>query len=240
MDGEKKEKVDHKSSSKKSKKSKKKIDLRKIADEPETTNQDLEDNTLNHNSETTTKLTKEEEEEERQMKFEKVKKCYLEGGLCCAMLLIAAIFIYLFEFTDVIRQRPDKIIYTKDLVIEKPLEYEIVFLEDKKICMLTLTEAQEIANIDPQDFTEFGPEMSEGLTREQCEGNCMKVDDCTFYQYHYITDPPLLATKECMWVKNTTAPIIGTETVPPPKIVGTNDVYSCWVKTNRTKEAEAV
>ena len=62
MEGETKEKVDHKSSSKKSKKKSKKVDLRKIAEEPEeTTNQDIEENNqLNHNSETPTKLTVEE------------------------------------------------------------------------------------------------------------------------------------------------------------------------------------
>ena len=68
------------------------------------------------------------------MKFEKVRKCYLEGGLCCVMLLLAAIFIYLFEFTDVIRQRPEKVIFSKDMEIEKVVEYELVFLEDKNTC----------------------------------------------------------------------------------------------------------
>ena len=68
------------------------------------------------------------------MKFEKVRKCYLEVGLCCVMLLLAAIFIYLFEFTDVIRQRPEKIIFSKDMEIEKVVEYELVFLEDKNTC----------------------------------------------------------------------------------------------------------
>ena len=44
------------------------------------------------------------------------------------MLLLAGIFIYLFEFTDVIRQRPEKVIYTKDMVIEVPPEYETIFI----------------------------------------------------------------------------------------------------------------
>ena len=50
------------------------------------------------------------------------------------MLLLAAIFIYLFEFTDVIRQRPEKVIFSKDMEIEKVVEYELVFLEDKNTC----------------------------------------------------------------------------------------------------------
>ena len=104
-------KINHKPD-KKSKKKSKKSDLRKIQAEqmePETTNHDLEeDRQLNGNEFTEKKkLTEEEQKAEREIKYEKVRKCYLEAGLCCFMLLLGGIFIYLFEFTDVIRERPE-------------------------------------------------------------------------------------------------------------------------------------
>ena len=85
-------KINHKPD-KKSKKKSKKSDLRKIQAEqmePETTNHDLEeDRQLNGNEFTEKKkLTEEEQKAEREIKYEKVRKCYLEAGLCCFMLLL--------------------------------------------------------------------------------------------------------------------------------------------------------
>ena len=125
-------KVNHKSD-KKSKKKIKKAELRKVQAEiePETTNHDLEeDRQLNGDDfpSEKKKLTEEEQAAAREIKYEKVRKCYLEAGLCCFMLLLGGIFIYLFEFTDVIRIRPEQVIYTKDMVIEVPPEYETIFV----------------------------------------------------------------------------------------------------------------
>ena len=89
--------------------------------------------------------------------------------------------------------------------------------------MFTLTEQQEaIGDTDPKDFTEFNPQNIEAK-RDECEELCMKIETCTFYQYHYITEPPLLAANNCLYVKNETAAIIGSAEVPQPKIKGTND-----------------
>ena len=123
-------KIPHKPD-KKSKKKIKKSDLKKIQhEEPEqTTNNDLEENNqLKEDGLGKKKLTEEEENALREIKYEKVRKCYLEMGLCCFMLLLAGIFIYLFEFTDVIRERPEKVIYSADMVIEIPPVYETIFV----------------------------------------------------------------------------------------------------------------
>ena len=78
--------------------------------------------------------------------------------------------------------------------------------------------------------------------QDECELACLKIEDCTFYQYHYITSPPLLAATNCLYVKNTTSLISGSDVVPTKKIQGTDDVYSCWVRTEQEimKEEEVI
>ena len=221
------EKVEHKSK-KKSKKSKK--DEKKVQQDPEAdqTQHDEEE----HNK-TEEKLNPEEVKEDQDQKLAQARKCYVEGGICISLLLLAFIFIYLFEYTDVIRQRPVKEIYTKNAVAEKPPEYETVFLQNNNTCMLTLTEKEKISNVNPKDFSPYGGKTVLGVTREECETQCMKISACSFYQYHIVTDPPLLATKDCLYNVNATSTIIGSSEYPKGQF--TNDDYSCWIKTKRVK-----
>ena len=69
--------------------------------------------------------------------------------------------------------------------------------------------------------------------KAECEQACLKIETCTFYQYHYITSPPLLAATNCLYVRNSTSTITGSDEVPPKKIKGTDDVYECFVRTEK-------
>lgn len=43
--------------------------------------------------------------EEKSVNF---NKCYIEIALCLVLTFFVSLFIYLFEYTDVLRQRPEK------------------------------------------------------------------------------------------------------------------------------------
>ena len=78
--------------------------------------------------------------------------------------------------------------------------------------MFELSADQEITDADPKDFSEYDPQNKANTGEEmidkvdsnkaECELACMKIETCTFYQYHYITSPPLLAATNCLYVRN--------------------------------------
>ena len=99
--------VDHKST-KKNKKKKQDYKINPIEPADDTAH-DVED--TNHLSSPAAKKKPEIDQATQDVKVDQARKCYVEAGLCCALIILAGIFIYLYEFTDVIRVRPEKEIY---------------------------------------------------------------------------------------------------------------------------------
>ena len=150
MSDEEDTRVDHKSTGKKKRSKKQDFKIN-----PHDTAVDATENDMEENNELASKKP-EMDKATQDIKEAQARKCYIEAGLCCTLLILAGIFIYLFEFTDMIRVRPEKDIYQAGVVDDVPIEYETVFLQDKKTCMMTLTAEEELVNKDPKDFTDYG------------------------------------------------------------------------------------